>query len=287
MGEEKKAVYIIGLEELPEEKIKEAERICSCQIKRGNEIPGSATLLIVDLTEKKENILFDVEKKKIPFVAAVECDEKKIKRTLDRGAIDFLIRDESKNYIKIFPEYLKHVLYHIEILKEHYEEKRIFSEISENAIFGIYVYGKDLKFRYVNHGFLKIFGFSPDEVYKKIDALSIIHPDDKDIVREKIKSRFEGKRKIAEYSSRIIDKKNNVRWVHTKGFVTEFYGEEVIMGTLIDITEMKKFQEEVEKEKEEILKEIIYGRGEKYDPKIVDVIIDLINKGEIDLNPEG
>ncbi len=252
MEEEKETVYIIGLKELPEEKIKEAEEICSCQIKRSNEIPDDATFLIVDLTEKKENILSNIEKKKIPFVAAIGCDEKKIKNSLDRGAIDFLIKDESKNYIKIFPEYLKHVLYHIEILKEHYEEKRIFSEIKENALFGIYVYGKDLKFRYLNPGFLKIFGFSPDEVYKKMDALSVIHPDDKDIVRERIKSRFEGKGKIVEYSFRIIDKKNNVRWVHTKGFVTEFYGEEVIMGTLIDITDLKKYQEEVEKEKEEI-----------------------------------
>jgi len=240
MGENREMVCIIGLKELPEEKIKEAEGICSCQIKRSNEIPDGASLLIVDLIEKKENILFDIEKKKIPFVAAVECDEKKIKRVLDRGAIDFLIKDESKNYIKIFPEYLKHVLSHIKIIKQYYEEKRIFSELSENAIFGIYVYGEDLKFRYVNQGLLKIFGFSPDEVYKKIDALSVIHPDDKDIVREKIKIRFEGREKITEYPFRIIDKKGEIKWVYSKGFVSEFYGEEVIMGTLIDITDLKK-----------------------------------------------
>jgi len=255
-------VYILGMGELPEERIKEAEEICSCQIKRSNKIPDDAILLIVDLTEKKEDILFDIEKKKIPFVAALECDEKKIKRALDREAIDFLIKDESKNYIRIFPEYLKHVLSHIEIIKHYYEEKRIFSEVSENALFGIYIYGKDLKFRYVNQGLLKIFGFSPDEIYKKVDALSAVHPDDKDIVREKIKIRFEGREKITEYSFRIIDKKGEIKWVYAKGFVTKFYGEEVIIGTLVDITDLKKYQEETEKEKgeiEETLKDSVYS----------------------------
>ncbi len=257
-----KTVYITGLKELPEEKIKEAEEINSCLIKRSNKIPDDASLLIVDLTEEQEYILFDIEKKEIPFIAALECAEKKIRRALDRGAVDFLIKDESKNYIKIFPHYLKHVFSHIEIMEQYYEEKHIFSELSENAIFGIYVFGKDLKFRYVNPSLLKVFDLSTDEVYRKVDVLSIIHPDDKNIVREKIKSRFEGKEKIAEYSFRIIDKKGNVRWVHAKGFVSEFCGEEVIMGTLIDITDLKKYQEEIEKEKREIeetLKDSVYA----------------------------
>jgi len=252
MEGKEKTVYITGLKELPEEKIKEAEEINSCLIKRSNKIPDDASLLIVDLTEEKEYILFDIEKKEIPFIAALECAEKKIRRALDRGAVDFLIKDKSKNYIKIFPHYLKHVFSHIEIMEQYYEEKHIFSELSENAIFGIYVFGKDLKFRYVNPSLLKIFGFSTDEVYRKVDVLSIIHPDDKNFVREKIKSRFEGKEKFSEYSFRVIDKKGNVRWVHAKGFVSEFCGEEVVMGTLIDITELKKYQEEIEKEKEEI-----------------------------------
>ena len=269
MDGKEKIVYIIGLKELPEEKIKKSEKINSCLIKRSNKIPEDASLLIVDLTEEQEYILFDIEKKEIPFIAALECAEKKIRRALDRGAVDFLIKDESKNYIKIFPHYLKHVFSHIEIMEQYYEEKHIFSELSENAIFGIYVFGKDLKFRYVNPSLLKVFEFSTDEVYRKVDVLSIIHPDDKNFVREKIKSRFEGKEKIAEYSFRIIDKKGEIKWVYAKGFVTEFYGEEVIMGTLTDITDLKKYQEEIEKEKgeiEETLQDGVYALS-----KIVEV----------------
>ena len=96
MEGKEKTVYITGLKELPEEKIKEAEEINSCLIKRSNKIPDDASLLIVDLTEEKEYILFDIEKKEIPFIAALECAEKKIRRALDRGAVDFLIKDESK-----------------------------------------------------------------------------------------------------------------------------------------------------------------------------------------------
>ena len=82
------------------------------------------------------------------------------------------------------------------------------------------------------------------------------------VVREEIKSRFEGKEKIADYSFRVIDKKGKVRWVHAKGYVSKFYGEEVIIGTLVDITELKKYQEVVEKEKieiEETLQDSVYA----------------------------
>lgn len=262
MSEEKEVleIYIAGLKEIKEDSIKQLEKSLSVPVKlrKTDKIPERADLVIVDLTEKSEKVLFEIEKKGIYFVTVSKCDDDLIKRCLNRGAIDFFIKDENKNYLKIFPHYLKHLITHLEIIRKYEQERRIFSELSENAIFGIYVFGTDMKFRYLNPGLLKMLGHTLESI-KDADVLSIIYYKDRNMVKEKMKERFEGKRKFAEYSFRVVDKDRNIKWVYARGFVTQISGEKVIMGTITDITELTKYQEEIKKEKEDLEKTLQGG----------------------------
>ncbi len=255
-----RTVYLMGLDEIPLDNLKELEKEFSCQIKRANKIPEKADLLVLDSSVIKKDTISEIKNKNIPYIVICECNEEEVRSIINSGAIDFLTKDKEKNYIKIFPDYLKHIL--SQLVKQFYAEKQVFSKWSEYALFGIYVFGEDLKFRYVNPGFLKILGYTADELYKQHNALSIIYPEDREMTREKIIERFEGREKIVEYPNRFVHKNGDVKWVYIKGFVTNFDGEKVIIGTVSDITEIKKYQEELEKEKaelEETLRESIYA----------------------------
>jgi len=254
-------VYLLGLEEISDSYIKQIAKELSCQIKRTDTIPENADFIIVDLNYIGENIIFEINKRKIPFVIITEYNEGKIQDFLQKGAVDFIIKDKEEKYIKLLPSSLKHIFTHLGFIEQVNENRQLLSKLEQQALFGIYIFGKDLKFRYVNPGFLNILGYLPDEIYKK-DILSIVHPDDREKVIKKIRERFEGKKQIAEFPFRFIDKNGNTKWVYARGFVTILNSEKVIMGTLSDITDLRKFQEEIKKEKEEIeqtLKEGVYA----------------------------
>lgn len=132
------------------------------------------------------------------------------------------------------------------------EEK--FRTLSDSALVGVYMLSESGIIEYLNDAGANIFGYEASELLGKSVEL-IVHPDDLPIVRENIRRRVVGEVTAIRYDLRGIHKNGDIIYIEVFGKRIELKGKVWIIGTLIDNTEKKKQQIELE-EKEQRLRSI-------------------------------
>ncbi|MGQ9819404.1 MAG: PAS domain S-box protein [Candidatus Kapaibacteriales bacterium] len=148
------------------------------------------------------------------------------------------------------------------LLEEELKESEAkFRTLAENSIIGIHLI-VDNKFEYANNAFLDICGYPASEVLGK-PVLDFIHPDDREKVAENIRRRISGELESIRYELRIIRKDGTTVFVEAHGRRVEYKGKIGILGALIDITEKKRYQQELE-EKERRLRSIFQASPDLY-----------------------
>ncbi len=136
------------------------------------------------------------------------------------------------------------------------EEK--FRQLTEKSIVGIYII-QDGKMTYVNPSCAKVFGYSSEEINGKLSPEDLIHPDDIKVVMRKMKERLEGKIEITNDVYKALRKDGSLIYIEVYGMVIDYQGSPAVMGTLIDITQRKKIDEELKKHREH-LEELVKER---------------------------
>jgi len=136
-------------------------------------------------------------------------------------------------------------------LKESEEKFRL---LTEKSVIGIYII-QDSKMAYVNPSCAKIFGYEPEEIIGLLTPADIIHPDDIGSVMKRLSERLEGKVEGREISYRAIKKDGSIIYVEVYGMLIDYQGKPGVMGTLIDVTERKRAEEQLQQEK---------GRAQRY-----------------------
>lgn len=109
--------------------------------------------------------------------------------------------------------------------------------LAEQTLTGIYVI-KAGRFAYVNPRFLQIFGYASIDALNALPEVAlIIHPADRERVRENLRVR-EGGESIAEhYSFRGLRADGETIDVEVFGSRSEYDGQPAVVGTLLDVTE--------------------------------------------------
>jgi PAS domain S-box-containing protein len=147
--------------------------------------------------------------------------------------------------------------------KKHHREKEELQEAVEKATMSLLE--SELKFRtlaettaaviiihrggtllYVNLSCEKVTGYTREE-FMAMNFWEIIHPDQRELVRERGQARLYGKEPPTEYEFKILTKQGEVRWATTTAGVIEYEGKHAVIATLFDITDRKRA--EVEKVK--------------------------------------
>ena len=115
--------------------------------------------------------------------------------------------------------------------------------------------------KYISDAVTDILGYSPEDLIdnKRISYASLIHPDDRQMVYDKVQEGVKNKSHY-EIEYRVITSKGEEKWVREKG-IGNFDGERLInlVGYIYDITSYKKTQSELSNllsEKELYLKEL-------------------------------
>jgi PAS domain S-box-containing protein len=132
-----------------------------------------------------------------------------------------------------------------EALREREAMQRALTETTTAAIF----FYQHQRFPYVNHAMEALTGYSKEELHT-MRFTAIVHPDHHELVRQRAIARQQGKEIPARYELKVRTKLGDVKWLDVAPSIVEIHGEKVLMGTAVDITERKQFEEELRRSEE-------------------------------------
>lgn len=107
------------------------------------------------------------------------------------------------------------------------------------------------RFDYISDGFADVWGISPEEIREDINKLiETIHPEDRDRVVANIEASKAPAQELPDqsYAVRIVRPSGSIRWVLTRQVLLRNQDGEMteVVGISIDITELKRREEELE-----------------------------------------
>jgi PAS domain S-box-containing protein len=129
------------------------------------------------------------------------------------------------------------------------EEK--FRSLVENALIGIYIL-QDGRYMYVNPKYEEIFGYSRGEM-SSIDIWSVVSESDKVRVENNIRKRMDNEVASIQYTYKAVKKDGTLIDVEVRGSTMFYNGSKAIIGTLQDITERLRFEEELRNSRQKLL----------------------------------
>ncbi|MBW3570260.1 MAG: PAS domain S-box protein [Gemmatimonadetes bacterium] len=126
------------------------------------------------------------------------------------------------------------------------ESDRQFRELAETVAAATFVF-QGTRFRYVNAAAEKLTGYTRDELLA-LRFWDIVHPEHRDLVRERGLARQRGEAVPPRYEFRILRKDGSERWVDFTAGRVEYHGEPAGLGTAFDITDYKKAGEALQRQ---------------------------------------
>ncbi|MBN2038828.1 MAG: PAS domain S-box protein [Spirochaetes bacterium] len=123
------------------------------------------------------------------------------------------------------------------------ESEKKFHDLVEKSSVGVFL-TQDQKFIYINERFAEIHGYSVEEVYNHPNPSEWVHPEDSYKVTENAFKRAEGKFGLQHEYFRIVTPAGDVRHLEVLSNDTTYNGKLAFIGTLIDITDHVKAEEE-------------------------------------------
>jgi PAS domain S-box-containing protein len=124
-----------------------------------------------------------------------------------------------------------------------FESELKFKSFAEYAIVGTYIFQDDI-FKYVNPKFAQTFGYTVEECLNNMPFETLVYPEDIAYVKEQIRKRTEGEIEFIHYSFRGLKKNGQVFPIEIYGSLSVHNGKPAAAGTLLDITERKRVEEE-------------------------------------------
>ena len=124
------------------------------------------------------------------------------------------------------------------------ESENLFKDLAEKSLVGVYLI-QDGVFRYINPKLAEIFGYAVEELMGKKGPKDLVFPEDYSIVEENIRKRISGELESTNYRFRGIKKNKEMLYIEVYGSRTTYQGHPAVIGTLLDITEHKRAEEQL------------------------------------------
>jgi PAS domain S-box-containing protein len=119
-----------------------------------------------------------------------------------------------------------------------------FRRLVEHSLAGFYLI-QDNRFLYVNPKLAEIFGYTPEELLSGTWPTDLVAEKDRARVEKNIQRRLRGEAESLHYTFRGLRKDGRPIDVEVLGSRTVIRGKPAVIGTLLDITERKRAEEEI------------------------------------------
>ncbi len=123
------------------------------------------------------------------------------------------------------------------------EEK--FRLLSEKSLAGVYII-QDGLFRYVNPAFGRMFGYQVSDIIDKLGPFDLSIPEDRAWIKKDLSNRLLGKVKTVHHYFRYSNKDGKILEFEVLGSATHYRGRPAVIGTILDVTEQKKKERELQ-----------------------------------------
>ena len=139
------------------------------------------------------------------------------------------------------------------------ESEERYRVLIENLSEGIFVV-IDGFFRFASSSALELLGYRADELISR-SSLDLIHPDDREMVIRRRKSRMAGDDTSYEYTVRMIAHDGNLKWLDVMSRVILWHGERASLVSVTDATR-RKAAEDALRESEDRFRQVCENSGE-------------------------
>jgi PAS domain S-box-containing protein len=124
--------------------------------------------------------------------------------------------------------------------------ERKFRGLIEQSLVGVYII-QDGRFPYVNPRFAEMFGYAgPDEVIDKVAVSDLVVPEARETVAENLRRRVSGEVEAINYSFVGLRRDGSRMDLEVYGRVMEHEGRPAVIGVLLDVSERKRVEAELE-----------------------------------------
>jgi len=134
-------------------------------------------------------------------------------------------------------------------ITERKQAEELYRTLANSSPVGVYIV-QDGKFVFVNPQFQKYTGFSEDKLVGT-ESLKLVHPGDKERVRESAVAMLKGKR-LTPYELRYIVKNGDTLWATETVTSIQYKGKRATLGNFMDITERKQAEEALRQSQEQL-----------------------------------
>ena len=124
------------------------------------------------------------------------------------------------------------------------ESERKFRDLAEKSPVGIFLI-QDHVHKYVNTAFAKIIGYQAEEIVDRMGTADIVCSEDLPLLAEGARQYENGELQYRGEQYRFKTKNNEIRIVETFSSRTVYQGRPAIIGTLLDVTDRQKSEEEL------------------------------------------
>ncbi|MEI7637008.1 MAG: PAS domain S-box protein [Syntrophus sp. (in: bacteria)] len=188
----------------------------------------------------------DIISEGIKSVAAIPIkSQDKVIGSLNLASHVFdLIPDYSRNALETIASQVGTSIARAQTEESLRESEGKFRDLAEKSMVGIYLIQDDL-FKYVNTEFANILGYSTEEIIDRMGAKDVIFPDDLPLVEDRLRKRISGEIKSLRYEFRIWRKDREIRHAEVYSSRTIYQGKPAVIGTILDITDRRKTEEEL------------------------------------------
>jgi len=124
-------------------------------------------------------------------------------------------------------------------ITERKQAEELYRTLANSSPVGVYIV-QDGEFQFVNPQFQKYTGYSEEELLGA-DSLYIVHPEDRESVRENAVEMLRGNC-LAPYEFRTVGKNGETVWAMETATSVDYKGKRATLGNFMDITERKQME---------------------------------------------